>query len=71
MKRLLISNLVRPLIARLGTAGAVLLVNDYGFDGALVEQFVISLSAAALIAVDLWISRKNREVEIARVQEGD
>lgn len=71
MKSLIVRNFVRPLVARLGTAGAVLLVSDYGFDGELVEQFVTALTATALVLADLLLSKWNREAEVTRVLEGD
>lgn len=61
MKNLLIRNFVRPLFERLGTASAVVLVSN-GFDGELVNQFVAALAGAALIAIDLLLSKHNRKV---------
>lgn len=61
MKSLLIRNLFKPLLARLGTAAAAVLVAK-GFDGELVQQLGVALSGAALIAADLLVARLIREV---------
>lgn len=62
MKRLLYRNLLRPLIERVGTVAATLLVAK-GFDGELVNQLVTGLTASSLIALDLLFSRLNREAD--------
>lgn len=61
MKSLLIRNLLKPLLSRLGTAAAALLVAK-GFDGELVSQLITALGASALVAADLLVSRLTREV---------
>ena len=58
MKAILIKNLVRPMMERIGTALAVWLVAD-GWNGDLVQQFTTALVATLLVAVDLFISRTN------------
>lgn len=60
MKKL-VRNVLRPLLARAGTALATLLVAKYGFDGALVHQLVTLLAALVLVGVDLVFSRWNRD----------
>lgn len=61
MKSLLIRNLLKPILSRLGTAAAALLVAK-GFDGELIQQLIVALSGAALVAADLFVARVTREV---------
>lgn len=60
MKSLLIRNLVRPLVERVGTMLAAALI-AYGWDGELVHQFITALSAVALVSFDLAVARFNRD----------
>lgn len=60
----LVRDLVRPLLARVGTAVATWLIVTFEFDGDLVNQFVAALIAAALIGVDLVLSWFNRRAEV-------
>ena len=59
MKSLLIRNLVRPLVERVGTALAVWLVAT-GWNGELVQQFVTALVALVLVSADLVVARFSR-----------
>lgn len=63
MKNLLIRNLVRPLVERVGTALAVWMI-AIGWNGELIQQFVTALVAVILVGVDLALARINsREVD--------
>lgn len=53
-------NLVKPLINRLGTAGAAVLIT-HGADADTAAQFVNALVAAGLIGIDLILSWRDNK----------
>lgn len=60
-----IGRLVRPLVSRIGTALAALLVAQ-GFDSPLVEQAVNAGVAFVLVCVDLLLAEYYRKAEVAK-----
>ncbi|RWP57968.1 MAG: hypothetical protein E5Y55_20945 [Mesorhizobium sp.] len=65
MLNALVENLVRPLVARVGTAAAAVLLT-YGFESQLVEPFVNTVGAGLLLGVDLLLSRYYRKLAVKR-----
>lgn len=59
-------NLLKPLINRLGTAGATLLVTA-GADADLATQFMNAAIALLLVGIDLALSWRDRK----NLREGD
>lgn len=64
MKNAIIENLLRPLVARLGTAIYAMLIT-YGFETNVVEPFVTALAGIVLLGVDLLLSRYFRKLTVA------
>lgn len=62
MRRTIVRNLLRPLLERIGTALAAVMIAT-GWDGELVHQLVTALTAAVFVAADLVLARLNRESE--------
>lgn len=56
------SNLLRPLLLRVGTTAAVVLVG-YGADADLANQIVTGAVAAILVGIELVTERLTRETE--------
>lgn len=54
MRELLLKNLLRPLLERVGTMFAAYLIAT-GYDGDLVAQFANSLIATVAISVELLV----------------
>lgn len=67
MVRILIENLAKPLIERIGTVFATFLIATFDLDAAAVEQLVSALSVVLLLSVDLFVSRKVREAQAAQL----
>lgn len=68
MRDALMRNLVRPLIARAGTAVATYMLTVDYLDGALVNEFVTTGVAFVAVGVDLVLARVFRKQAI---QEAD
>lgn len=63
MKAILVNGLVRPLVARIGTALAAYLL-AVGADGETVNLILNGLSAAVLVGIDLIVARhQSREAD--------
>lgn len=60
MKQILIRNVARPLVERLGTAMAVWLVAS-GWQTDLVQQFATAVASVVLVGVDLLMSKHNSQ----------
>lgn len=56
------SNLLRPLLLRVGTTAAVVLVG-YGADADLANQIVTGAVAAILVGIELVTERLTKETE--------
>ncbi|MER8365963.1 hypothetical protein [Mesorhizobium sp. M1378] len=63
MKNAILENLLRPLVARLGTALAAVLFT-YGFESNVAEPFVNAVAAVLLLGVDLLLSRYFRKLAV-------
>lgn len=59
MMKLIISELVKPMVRRVGTVVATLLVAK-GIDAQLVDNLMVAASACALYGVDLLASHFDR-----------
>lgn len=72
MKGMLIRNVVRPLIERVGTMVAAYMIAR-GFDSDHVAQLLNAIVAALLIAVDLVLAHVNRAADqvATSYREGD
>lgn len=64
----ILENLVRPLVARFGTALAAILLT-YGLESHVVEPIVTWLSAGLLLAVDLLLARYYRKLAFWKAVE--
>lgn len=62
----ILENIVAPLVRRLGTAAATVLIAQ-GLDSALVEQLVNLLAGALLVGVDLLLARFYRQAVVTKL----
>lgn len=62
-------NLLRPIIARVGTLLATILLT-HGFDTQVVEPFVQAVTAVVLIGIDLLLSRYYRKLAVLKYFSG-
>ncbi|RWM79351.1 MAG: hypothetical protein E5X86_12610 [Mesorhizobium sp.] len=65
MRNAILENVLRPLLARFGTALAAILLT-YGFESQVVEPFVNAVGALLLLGVDLLLSRYYRKLAVKR-----
>jgi len=66
MRNAIIENVIRPVLARLGTALAAILLT-YGFESHVVEPFINALGAFLLVGVDLLLSRYYRKLTVGNI----
>lgn len=63
MRNAFIENIVRPLISRLGTVAASVLLS-YGYASQNVQPFIDAVSVVLLLGVDLLLSRYYRQLAV-------
>lgn len=66
MRNALLENVLRPLVARFGTAAAAVLIS-YGYESGFVQPFVDAAAAVLLLGVDLLLSRYYRKLTLRGV----